>query len=166
MLGLICAFKYFIKNIEIEISSACNRRCDYCPQSVLSRRQVLLPVDTFEKIANELAGLNYSGTLAFHQYNEPLLVQDHLFECLAIARSVLPKSPCILFTNGDMLTPTLLENLTEKGISQINMTCHVDPGTHYDFEKMIGKIVEGVDKLMTSRHLCAIRLHERKTAMP
>lgn len=26
--------------------------------------------------------------------------------------------------------------------------------------------VEGVDKLMTSRHLCAIRLHERKTAMP
>ena len=25
---------------------------------------------------------------------------------------------------------------------------------------------EGVDKLMTSRHLCAIRLHERKTAMP
>lgn len=28
------------------------------------------------------------------------------------------------------------------------------------------KISEGVDKLMTSRHLCAIRLHERKTAMP
>lgn len=27
-------------------------------------------------------------------------------------------------------------------------------------------IFEGVDKLMTSRHLCAIRLHERKTAMP
>lgn len=27
-------------------------------------------------------------------------------------------------------------------------------------------IIEGVDKLMTSRHLCAIRLHERKTAMP
>ena len=26
--------------------------------------------------------------------------------------------------------------------------------------------LEGVDKLMTSRHLCAIRLHERKTAMP
>lgn len=29
-----------------------------------------------------------------------------------------------------------------------------------------GKKKEGVDKLMTSRHLCAIRLHERKTAMP
>ena len=28
------------------------------------------------------------------------------------------------------------------------------------------KKYEGVDKLMTSRHLCAIRLHERKTAMP
>ena len=28
------------------------------------------------------------------------------------------------------------------------------------------RILEGVDKLMTSRHLCAIRLHERKTAMP
>ena len=28
------------------------------------------------------------------------------------------------------------------------------------------RIFEGVDKLMTSRHLCAIRLHERKTAMP
>ena len=27
-------------------------------------------------------------------------------------------------------------------------------------------LFEGVDKLMTSRHLCAIRLHERKTAMP
>ena len=30
----------------------------------------------------------------------------------------------------------------------------------------INKYTEGVDKLMTSRHLCAIRLHERKTAMP
>ena len=31
---------------------------------------------------------------------------------------------------------------------------------------MTRKDYEGVDKLMTSRHLCAIRLHERKTAMP
>ena len=27
-------------------------------------------------------------------------------------------------------------------------------------------LVEGVHRLMTSRHLCAIKLHERKTAMP
>ena len=35
-------------------------------------------------------------------------------------------------------------------------------------EKMLVSLtkIEGVDKLMTSRHLCAIRLHERKTAMP
>lgn len=36
-------------------------------------------------------------------------------------------------------------------------------GGHY---VLYGKKLEGVDKLMTSRHLCAIRLHERKTAMP
>ena len=35
-----------------------------------------------------------------------------------------------------------------------------------DFEPSEDFLAEGVDKLMTSRHLCAIRLHERKTAMP
>lgn len=33
-------------------------------------------------------------------------------------------------------------------------------------QAQVANKIEGVDKLMTSRHLCAIRLHERKTAMP
>ena len=42
---------------------------------------------------------------------------------------------------------------------KINMNYHLTFSGFY-------KNIEGVDKLMTSRHLCAIRLHERKTAMP
>lgn len=141
------AFRYFIKSIEIEISSACNRRCDYCPQSFLAREQQLLPLDAFEKIIGELAALNYRGSIAFHLYNEPLLVPDHLFACLAVVRQRLPQCSCVLFTNGDLMTPELLDRLAESGIVNICMTCHTAPGQSFDPEKMLGRIVLRTQKL-------------------
>ena len=43
---------------------------------------------------------------------------------------------------------------------------HGELGVHFENCGCMATYLEGVDKLMTSRHLCAIRLHERKTAMP
>lgn len=147
MLERTHAFRYFIKNIEIEISSACNRRCDYCPQSLVAREQTLLPLETFRKIIEELAALDYRGSIAFHQYNEPLLVPEHLFACIATVRQQLPRSSCILFTNGDLMTPELLDRLAESGIAQVTMTCHTAPGQTFDPEKMLGRIVLRTQKL-------------------
>ena len=59
-------------------------------------------------------------------------------------------------TGGDMETVNRLTDVL------VTMNTPADRGKLFKIIKML----EGVDKLMTSRHLCAIRLHERKTAMP
>ena len=68
-----------LQNVEIEISSLCNRKCNYCPQCKIKRTRELFPLDIFEKVMNELKEINYGGGLAFHQYNEPLLEYEHLW---------------------------------------------------------------------------------------
>lgn len=133
-------FRWWVKSMEIEISSACNRRCDYCPQSILSRKQTFLPFEVFDKIINELVSLNWSGNIAFHQYNEPLLALDHFYTCLSLVKKKLKTSPTILFTNGDLLTRQILEKCSSMGLSKITLTCQVDPGSTFDAEKIFGRM--------------------------
>ena len=69
------------------------------------------------------------------------------------------------------LTPVFTREFASEKIGRIfsakSMSKADALGTGPAVKVRIGnKIGEGVDKLMTSRHLCAIRLHERKTAMP
>lgn len=67
-------FFNMINFIEIEISSLCNRKCLYCVQPLAQRKRELLSLEAVRKIAEELRCVEFNGGIAFHQYNEPLLV--------------------------------------------------------------------------------------------
>lgn len=113
--------------VEIETSSLCNRRCRWCPNSVMMDRgeQCLLPWPLYERAVESLGSWEYSGWLALHNYNEPL-ANPRLLEELGYARRLLRNAKLAIYTNGDLLTERLFDDLASSGVAQIRITVYPD----------------------------------------
>src|SRR5215203_3268494 len=111
--------------VEIEVNSRCNRRCIYCPNSLPSfpTAERYMSRKLFEKIIFELAGIEFSGRLSFHFFNEPLLRRD-LEELVKWARPQLPLAYFVLYTNGDLLTEKRYTALLDAGMDHFLVTRH------------------------------------------
>ena len=70
-------------SVSIELSSVCNRRCRWCPQSVYQRPLGELPVELFRKIVDDLSADGFDVPMELHFFNEPLLYYKMLLECLS-----------------------------------------------------------------------------------
>lgn len=111
--------------VEIEVNSRCNRKCNYCPVSVLPPPKVpeFMSERLFERIINELKRVKFSGRLSYHLYNEPLLCSN-LEGLVSYVSEKLPNSYQLLFTNGDFLTEARYTQLRDAGICYFLVTRH------------------------------------------
>ena len=107
----------------------------------------MFPIDTFEKVMNELKEISYCGGLAFHQYNEPLLEYEHLCKCISIAKSINPGLRLELYTNGDFLTRKRFLELKKMGINRLVITCHLNKDEIWSKELGEKKVNELLKKL-------------------
>lgn len=114
-----------IKYAEIEVNSICNRKCSYCPVSVLPSPNVPLYMDdiVFNKIIEELTRIKFSGVFSYHFYNEPLLRND-LEELICRVSIKLPNASQVLYTNGDALSEERHKSLCNAGIEHFIVTRH------------------------------------------
>lgn len=106
---------------EIETQTTCNRGCGYCPNSIYHRPYSRLELPLLEKIFAELAELNFSGRLSFHFYNEPLL-DERLPGIVSKAKSVLPATRIVIYSNGDFLDLGLFRELINRGCDLLLVT--------------------------------------------
>lgn len=136
-----------VNYIEIEISSLCNRECDYCPRSVCKRLRKLLPKNLFLKIIKELKQIEFEGGIAFHQYNEPLLEYEYLLWCIKTTAEMLPNVRLILYTNGDLLTKQKYRHLKKLGICDFHITCQLDKGEEWETQSAYQKVKKMKRKL-------------------
>ena len=117
----------FFKVVELETTTACNRTCSYCPNSVSDRgsihNQRLMEETTFRTIIDQLASLGFWGRLSPHFYGEPLL-DERLPDLMAYARKRLPYTKLVIFTNGDLLSPTAYDALMQAGVDGFLVTQH------------------------------------------
>lgn len=144
-------FKKFVCIVNIETSTYCNRKCVYCPVSFSeSRKQQLYMTDKlFNKILAELASINYSSTIVFNLYNEPL-VDQHIYLRIQSVREHLPHSFLMFNSNGDYVNSDRLNQLSELGLNALFVTLHPAGNKPYQlaerlqaFQKFFQKI--GVD---------------------
>lgn len=117
----------FFRSVEIETSTACNRRCTYCPNVVFDRGLIknnkLMDETTFHKVINELSELEFLGRLAPHFYNEPMM-DDRLCDLMAYARKKLPNVTIEIFTNGDYLDIPYYKKLKASGVNALTISQH------------------------------------------
>jgi len=111
--------------VEVEVNSLCNRKCSYCPVSILPKPSVLryMSKDVFNRLIIELKKIEFSGRFSYQFYNEPLLRRDleNLVQQVSIE---LPDTYQVLYTNGDLLSEERYKGLKETGIAHFIVTRH------------------------------------------
>lgn len=117
-------FKIFVSQIMLEISSACNRKCIYCPHSLTVREKKIMNNETFNHILSELASIRYKNHICLNIYNEPLFYYDDLLKKIHKIKKILPKAHVFFSTNGDLLTKNRLKELEDSGLDSLIITEH------------------------------------------
>lgn len=114
----------FPRGISLEISTYCNRRCGYCPISLMETvPKDFMTWDTFKAIIAKLQEINYSGSIYYHFFNEPLL-DERIVEFVQYVTDHLPKAMSRIVSNGDPLNMELADQLFAAGVSNFAITDH------------------------------------------
>ncbi len=125
-------FKNSVKVVNIETFSYCNRKCSYCPVSLLIlKERNYLNQDIFESIIKDLSLIDYSNKISLNLYNEPLS-DNSIFDTIKYIRKYLPRAIIFFNSNGDYVTKDILEKLVVCGLNSINITLHVSPTSSYN----------------------------------
>jgi organic radical activating enzyme len=103
----------------IEITSACNFKCSFCPSPTLSRKREMMDVELFRMLAPQVAELCNQTYL--HVMGEPLL-HPHLDEIVQICKDV--NLPVSLTTNGSLLIKNKELLISALHLRQINISLH------------------------------------------
>ncbi len=113
-------------SVFFELRTRCNGKCSFCAASIHNetRPDTTMSFDLYAKVIGQLKEINFSGRVAYHVNNDPLLVPD-LEKYVRHARENLPAAYLQVLTNGKALSPRKAERLIETGIDELTVN-------HYD----------------------------------
>lgn len=128
-------FKY-TNRISIELSNLCNysKMHKKCPLNKNNAEKKILSLETIRKIIDELSENDFSGVIAFHTYNEPL-IDPRLFYIIDLVRSKCKKAKIFLLSNGFYFNQTIANELVEIGVDRIDITAYT-PKDFKDLKKI------------------------------
>jgi hypothetical protein len=115
------------KHVSLELNTACNRRCWYCPNSRFDRglpsKGQYMSFDLYAKIVSELAEMDTVKSFIPSLYGEPLL-DDRLVAKVAYFKRFLPNVPVTIHTNGDLLSLTKYQHFIKAGVTKLVLSEH------------------------------------------
>jgi MoaA/NifB/PqqE/SkfB family radical SAM enzyme len=141
-------FRRSVRMVEIEIFSYCNRRCWFCPNSIVDRQSTTeyMSEPLYLRILEQLSAVDYAGMISYSRYNEPL-ADRVVLRRLEQARALLPEALLHTNTNGDYLTPGYLASLAGAGLRSLNIQIYLGNDDRYDHERMRTKLHQTIAKL-------------------
>ncbi len=107
--------------VEIETNNSCTRTCSYCPRP--PNDSTVLPEPLFRAVIDDLADWGFRGRISPHGYNEPLS-DKRLPRLLEYVSTQLSHSPIVVFSNGDLLTRPVVEQLSQVGVTGFKLSVH------------------------------------------
>ena len=124
--------------VEISESGTCNRKCSFCPRSdpnYLDIKEFIKP-SLHDKLLKELKELNFSGTIRYSGFVEPLL-DKNIYKLLKRAKTINKKTNLEMVTNGDVLDSKRLIKLFESGLNRLFISVYDGPKDMEKFQKTI-----------------------------
>lgn len=100
------------RTIEIETINRCNGICEFCPvnRNEKQRPYHKMTTEMFESIIEQLAELEYKGTVSLFSNNEPF-IDERIIDFAAYTRKKLPEAKISVYTNGTLLTEEKYRNI-------------------------------------------------------
>lgn len=111
--------------LVLETTAECNRRCSFCPVSAGPRGTAAMDETLFAKALGELATMRYTGRIALHFFNEPLLDGNLVAKVRRLAEAA-PRASIEIYSNGDLLSPALFADLADAGLCFMLATAYSD----------------------------------------
>lgn len=99
-----------LQAVEIETSTLCNWKCEYCPGSFSKREPTFMEESLFSRIIKKIAAYPGIRYVALHLYNEPTIDPRFRERVLELTRHNLSLS---LATNGEYLNDELIHFLKD-----------------------------------------------------
>lgn len=98
--------------VNIETINRCNGTCPFCPANVKAETRPLKKIsdELFHKIISDLEAIDYDNVISLYINNEPFL-DTRMPEMLKYTREHLKKATILVFTNGTMLKPEILDEI-------------------------------------------------------
>ena len=123
-----------IEYLEIETSTHCNYRCEYCPVALHPRKIEYMSMELFDEIITKAENSKKIKAVTLHSYNEPTI--DKYFEerVLRLAKS---KIKLWLHTNGSDLDDKKIELLKDSNVLS-RVIFNLPSLDEQIFEKMTG----------------------------
>lgn len=142
-------FKEKLKLIEIETFSYCNRKCWFCPNSIVDRisENKIMPEKVYLDLIEQLSEINFDGELTYSRYNEPLAKKEIILKRIKQARKLLPNATLRSNTNGDYVTKEYIDELCEAGLDQLWIQQYLGNNEKYNHEKMRKLALKKIKKL-------------------
>jgi len=114
-------------SVFFEVRTKCNGTCPFCAASIQNetREDTNMPFDLYKKVIDELKELNYSGRIAYHVNNDPLIFLP-LIKFVGYARKHLPNAWLQVLTNGKALTLEKAESLLAAEINELSINYYND----------------------------------------
>jgi MoaA/NifB/PqqE/SkfB family radical SAM enzyme len=141
-------FRRSVSMVEIEVFSYCNRRCWFCPNSVVDRQSTTayMAEALYLRILDQLRDADYRQMISYSRYNEPL-ADRIILRRIEQARERLPEAVLHSNTNGDYLTPQYLDELADAGLRSLNIQIYLGNDDRYEHERMRTKLLRTLDHL-------------------
>jgi organic radical activating enzyme len=109
------------RNLNIELSSACNFDCAYCPEHQMTRKKQLMDYDLAIRLLSEVKEMGLTEEINFYHMGETLLHR----RAVDIFRHAKDLGLRIkLNTNGSRLTPEMRRQLLELNIDKLYISYH------------------------------------------
>ncbi|HDY86574.1 MAG TPA: radical SAM/SPASM domain-containing protein [bacterium] len=116
MVKRIGAIKLPINRLHMELTSACNFSCEFCPDSGMKRERGMMSLDMAKSILDEVSSFGGINMVLFHVMGEPTL-HPNMLEIAEYAFS--RKIDVCLTTNGSSLNRDLVYDLQSAGVRHV-----------------------------------------------
>lgn len=105
--------------VQIESTNICNAKCVFCPRDEMDRKQGVMSMELFRKVADECAALGITH-VRLHNYGEAF-VDRQLVEKIRYAKQVGIKEVGLI-SNGSLIGEDVARGMIEAGLDAINIS--------------------------------------------
>lgn len=130
--------------VEINTTELCNRKCVFCPrfdETVFPNRNLNMSPAAAALIAERLSDAQYAGKISFSGFGENFL-NPEFPEIVHIFCKKLPHATIECNTNGDKLTPALIDQVFGNGLDLLYINLYDGPDQMAEFEQMIAPEIQ------------------------